>query len=108
METAAARLFESSVDFPNRAFVEVVDAVCNLLERPDSDLSAVDSRPSSSSSSVPPLKTTASHRMLSISTAPIAGSNQEDQFALAKLGELVSINIERLLIYDLIFQGGTL
>ena len=99
VETAAARLLESSVDFPNRAFVEVVDAVCNLIERPNSDLSAADSRPSSSSSTMPPLKTQRHYRMLSISTAPITGTNQEDQFALAKLGELASINIERLLIY---------
>ncbi|KAJ2899841.1 endosomal peripheral membrane protein [Zalerion maritima] len=98
VETAASRLLESTVDFPNGAFVQVVDAVCNLLETPEAESSAIDSRPSSSSSSQP-IKTPRHHRMLSISTAPAVGSNQEDQFALAKLGDLASINIERLLRY---------
>lgn len=31
VETAASRLIESSVDFPNESFVEVVQAICGLL-----------------------------------------------------------------------------
>lgn len=100
VETAASRLLESTVDFPNRAFLEVIVSICDLLERPEGDPSAIDSRPSSSSSSVQPQKTARHHRMLSISTVPVVGPNQEDQFALAKLGDLASINMERLLRYS--------
>ncbi|KAM7214094.1 hypothetical protein V8F06_010533 [Rhypophila decipiens] len=98
VETAASRLFESTVDFPNPAFVEVVDAVCHLLEKHTEKSSEPNSRPQSPPSAG--LKTpTATHkRVLSISTSPGgSGPNQEDQFALAKLGDLASINMERLL-----------
>ncbi|KAK0707365.1 hypothetical protein B0H67DRAFT_519046 [Lasiosphaeris hirsuta] len=102
VETAASRLFESTVDFPNPAFVEVVDAVCNLLEKRTGLASEAGSRPQSPPSSGT-LKTpvvTTHKRVLSISTAALSGPNQEDQFALAKLGDLASINIERLLSYS--------
>jgi len=100
VETAASRLFESTVDFPNPAFVEVVDAICNLLEKHAEQPSAEsDGRPTSPSSTAT-LKAPGAHkRVLSISTSALAGPNQEDQFALAKLGDLASINIERLLSY---------
>ncbi|KAJ4305980.1 Endocytosis and vacuole integrity protein [Collariella sp. IMI 366227] len=99
VETAASRLFESTVDFPNPSFVEIVGAVCNLLEHgePPSEAS---SRPQSPPSigglkapSLPP------KRVMSFSSPSLAGPNQENQFALAKLGDLASINIERLLAY---------
>ncbi|KAK4175062.1 hypothetical protein QBC36DRAFT_302295 [Triangularia setosa] len=101
VETAASRLFESTIDFPNPAFVEVVGAVCSLLEKHGEAPSTPGSRPQS-----PPsgggLKTPSipHKRQLSVSTPALTGPNQEDQFALAKLGDLASINIERLLIYD--------
>ncbi|KAK0616657.1 hypothetical protein B0T14DRAFT_556115 [Immersiella caudata] len=99
VETAASRLFESTVDFPNPAFVEVVEAICNLLEKhSDPQTSESEDRPKSP---IATLKTPVAHkRVLSISTSALAGPNQEDQFALAKLGDLASINIERLLSYS--------
>jgi len=100
VETAASRLFESTVDFPNPAFVEVVTAVCNLLEKHvEPSTPTADSRPQSPPSAGSTLKTaTVQHRrLLSVSTAAASGPNQEDQFALAKLGDLASINLERLL-----------
>jgi len=102
VETAASRLFESTIDFPNRAFVEVVDAVCNLLDtRSEPSSSEPTSPPATAALRAPTLKTptTAHKRVLSISASLVAGPNQEDQFALAKLGDLASINMERLLIY---------
>ncbi|KAK3693016.1 hypothetical protein B0T22DRAFT_420062 [Podospora appendiculata] len=108
VETAASRLFESTVDFPNPAFVEVVDAVCNLLETRAEPPSEPNSRPHSPPSSNT-LKTPApTHkRVLSISTSALTGPNQEDQFALAKLGDLASINMERLLSYPPEASGWT-
>lgn len=101
VEIAASRLFESTVDFPNPAFVEVVGAVCNLLERRARPPSEPSSRPQSPPSTGGP-KTQAfpNKRAVSVSAAPLTGPNQEDQFALTKLGDLASINIERLLSYE--------
>ncbi|KAK5651395.1 hypothetical protein OQA88_12552 [Cercophora sp. LCS_1] len=108
VETAASRLFESTVDFPNPSFVEVVDAVCNLLEKhvdpPSDDHSQSHSPPATGGLRAPSV----SHkRVLSISTSALAGPNQEDQFALAKLGDLASINMERLLSYPPDVSGWT-
>lgn len=101
VETAASRLFESTIDFPNSAFVEVVTAVCNLVESHAESPSEPSSRPQSPQSTGHTLKTpTIPHRrQLSISTSAYSGPNQENQFALAKLGDLASINLERLLSY---------
>ncbi|KAK1836789.1 guanine nucleotide exchange factor in Golgi transport N-terminal-domain-containing protein, partial [Podospora conica] len=106
VETAASRLFESTVDFPNAAFVEVVDAVCHLLERAAGPTQDADTRPQSPKTT---LKTPAgSHRrVLSVSTSAQTGPNQEDQFALSKLGDLASINMERLLTYPTEESGWT-
>ncbi|KXJ88419.1 hypothetical protein Micbo1qcDRAFT_150894 [Microdochium bolleyi] len=104
VETAASRLFESTVDFPNDAFVEVVTAVCGLLQRQSEPASAASSRPQSPIA--PPMLTPAlrtpsgQHRKISFaSVTPTSAPTQEDQFALAKLGDLAVINVERLLSY---------
>ena len=108
VETAASRLFESTVDFPNPAFVEVVDAVCNLLEKRVEPSSEPGSRPRSPPSTTTLKTPSATHkRVLSISTSTLSGPNQEDQFALAKLGDLATINIERLLSYPPETSGWT-
>lgn len=99
VETAASRLFESTVDFPNESFMEVVQALCGLLDSKREPEPAVD--PGSQSSPPPSatLKTPMGQhrRAVSVSTSLAAGANQEDQFALAKLGDIASINLERLL-----------
>ena len=100
VETAASRLFESTVDFPNAAFVEVVTAVCNLLGNVEETPTPAESRPQSPPSGATLSRPTAGQhrRMLSISTGAAAGPNQQDRFALAKLGDLATINLERLLV----------
>jgi hypothetical protein len=45
--------------------------------------------------------------MISITSPASAGPNQENQFALSKLGDLASINIERLLAYPPDVSGWT-
>jgi hypothetical protein len=100
VETAASRLFESTIDFPNPAFVEIVGAVCNLLEHtepPSAASSRPQSPPSSAGLKAPVFPT---KRVMSVSSPSLTGPNQENQFALAKLGDLASINIERLLSYS--------
>ncbi|KAK8084206.1 Protein MON2-like protein [Apiospora hydei] len=115
VKTAGTRLLESTVDFPNEPFLEVVNAICNLLERQPDDASEPSSRPNSPPSQTlsPPgqggLRTpTGQHRrMLSISTQSAVSPNIEDQFALAKLGDVANINIDRLLSYSPELSGWT-
>ncbi|KKF93276.1 hypothetical protein CFO_g4373 [Ceratocystis platani] len=112
VETAASRLIESTVDFPNDPFIQVVEAICALLEF--SEPEAVDTETSTSDQlrSLEPPKaphvrkgstssTSGKHRrVLSVSNVASVAPNQEDMFALAKLGDIATINIERLLAYD--------
>jgi hypothetical protein len=101
VETAAARLLESTIDFPNESFLEVVKALCSLFGRQETPQLA--SGPTSPSSPQPEARRLSVHahshrRIQSINTAP-ATQNQEDLFALAKLGDVASINIDRLMAY---------
>ena len=94
VEIAASRLLESTADFSNEAFLEVVSALCSLFEKVDP--SKIPQTPTSPT--VQSRRPSAHRRMHSINTAP-ATQNQEDLFALAKLGDIASINIDRLLAY---------
>ncbi|WYZ41171.1 hypothetical protein EsH8_V_000066 [Colletotrichum jinshuiense] len=108
VETAASRLIESTIDFPNDAFGQVVTAVCNLLERSDEDKQRAESGGQPPSPASGGMKPPGHHRRnLSISTAATAGPNQEDHFALAKLGDIATINIDRLLTYPPDISGWT-
>ncbi|KAH7312245.1 FtsJ-like methyltransferase-domain-containing protein [Stachybotrys elegans] len=99
VETAAARLAESTIDFPNEPFVEVIEATCGLLSRRPTEKEAAGMPPSPASA---PGKSPRTHRrMTSFPNQASSGfSNQEYQFALAKLGEIALINMERLLRYS--------
>ncbi|KAI1278290.1 endosomal peripheral membrane protein [Xylaria sp. FL0933] len=104
VETAASRLLESTVDFPNDAFVEIATAVCNLLEyQPESssEPSVPPHSPLPPPSPAPGLRSPSiQHRKVSgLSTTASSGPNQQDQFTLAKIGDLATINLERLLLY---------
>lgn len=104
VETAASRLVESSVDYPNAPFVEVVEAVCGLLEQQTTDKSQADSpaQPTPTGATPEPRRPGPSkhRRMLSFSSQASGASNQEFLFALTKLGEVATINIDRLLTSD--------
>ena len=106
METAASRLLESTVDFPNPIFLEVVSALCKLLG--NEAISKQPETPIGSASSSPEVRrpSYAHRRITSINTAPVT-QNQETLFALAKLGDIASINIDRLMTYDPEVSGWT-
>jgi hypothetical protein len=106
VETAASRLLESTVDFPNPIFLEVVSALCRLFGN-----EATSRQPETPIGSAPPSpdarRPLHSHRRIaSVNTAPVT-QNQEDLFALAKLGDIASINIDRLMSYDPEVSGWT-
>ncbi|KAJ6437836.1 Protein MON2 [Purpureocillium lavendulum] len=101
VETAASRLVESSVDFPNASFMEVVEAMCGLLEQGPGDGASANraQSPPTVDKSLRPAP--GQHRrVLSFSSQAAGSSTQEYLFALAKLGELAAINIGRLLTTD--------
>ncbi|OAA64787.1 endosomal peripheral membrane protein [Cordyceps fumosorosea ARSEF 2679] len=97
VETAASRLFESTIDFPDEQFAQVIQAICGLLTVQNSSES-----PSVQPQAKVPLKPGQGHhrRVLSFSNQTVTDTNQELLFALAKLGEIASINSERLLTSD--------
>ncbi|RNJ53122.1 hypothetical protein D7B24_002345 [Verticillium nonalfalfae] len=99
VETAASRLIESTVDFPNDAFIQVVDAICALLNTNAEDKTEGGSRPQSPTGGGATLKPTSQHRKAPGPSSGASAPNQQDQFALAKLGDIATINIERLLSY---------
>ena len=103
VETAASRLLESSIDFPNFAFVEVVKALSKLVGKEESK------KPGSSTPSSPVTRRPSiSHRRIhSINAAP-ATKNQEDLFALTKLGDVASINMNRLITNSPEVSGWTI
>jgi hypothetical protein len=113
VETAAARLMESTVDFPNESFLDVVGAICRLLERKTGETADAGSQqqaqpPSAKKSQSLETPGGQHHRVSSFSNQLSTGSVQEDQFALAKLGDVASINMERLLAYPPEQSGWTL
>ena len=105
VETAAARLLESTIDFPNEPFVEVVTALCSLFgedSTKEPERSTIGASPPS-----PAIRRPSTHRrMHSINVAP-ATQNQENLFALAKLGDIASINISRLMTFEPETSGWT-
>ncbi|KFA61062.1 hypothetical protein S40285_06350 [Stachybotrys chlorohalonatus IBT 40285] len=107
VETAATRLIESTIDFPNEPFVEVVQATCALLSRRPTDTKDGSSPPAASTAGKALQAAPGQHRrMPSFSNQTSSGvSNQEYQFALAKLGEIAMINMERLLRYSTDVSG---
>jgi hypothetical protein len=96
VETAASRLLESTIDFPNTPFVEVVTALCSLLGREDLPRMRKGSIASISETIEQRRPSQSQRRPHSINTGP-GSQNQEYLFALAKLGDIASFNIERLM-----------
>jgi hypothetical protein len=98
VDVAASRMFESTSDFPNESFIEILMALCKLLG--NFKASASGEEPGSPAGSLAFART---HRRLpSISGISTSASSQlqEDHFALAKLGELASINMSRLTLNE--------
>ena len=111
VETAASRLMESTIDFPNQSFLDVVNAICQLLERKSGDKGDTGKQQQAASTEKSQSLQTpgGQHRRVSSFSNQIStGSVQEDQFALAKLGDVASINMERLLRYSPEESGWTL
>jgi hypothetical protein len=97
VQAAARRLFESTVDFPNDSFIELLQALCTLLNPGNAPESGqrtptISGRP----------QMLHQRRMGSVSGISLTTeSNARDSaFALNKIGDLAALNEERLSLYD--------
>ncbi|KAI9722317.1 MAG: hypothetical protein M1812_001789 [Candelaria pacifica] len=96
VETAASRMLQSTIDFPNDSFRDVLRALCKLLSEAQGDSRDLEILPSAS----PPSRTSMQlHRRLSsVSGLPTStrSNMQEMHFVLVKIGDVAKINLARL------------
>jgi hypothetical protein len=97
VQAAARRLFESTVDFPNDSFKEVLEALCSLLN-PGSSSDGDQKAPTATGRP----KVLHQRRLGSVSGISLnTESNSRDSaFALNKIGELAALNEARLSQYN--------
>lgn len=105
VQAAARRLFESTVDFPNESFTQVLQALCSLLNGTSSSENG--QRPPSASSRPQNLH---QRRLSSVSGISLnTSSNPRDStFALNKIGDLTALNESRLAQYEPDESGWTI
>ncbi|KFZ05668.1 hypothetical protein V501_08143 [Pseudogymnoascus sp. VKM F-4519 (FW-2642)] len=108
VETAASRLFESTASFPNDSFVHVVAALCILFGREDEADVKRNSIDKASLSPTANRKASYTHRRVTSTSASVSSQSHGDFFALAKLGNIASINIDRLISFDPEESGWTI
>ncbi|KAF2995889.1 hypothetical protein E8E13_004539 [Curvularia kusanoi] len=97
VQAAARRLFESTVDFPNESFVEVLQALCALLSEPSPSESGHMTPTPADRPQVLHQRRLGSVSRISLSTGT---SSRDAAFALNKIGELAALNETRLSQYD--------
>ncbi|KAH8598999.1 endosomal peripheral membrane protein-like protein [Bisporella sp. PMI_857] len=99
VETAAFRLLESTIDFPNGEFLQVIKAFCKLLTIQEDSTKSDISAPSSPALAIRRPSFQSHKRISSVNTTP-ATQNQEDLFVLTKLSDLATINMARFMEND--------
>ncbi|KAF1841156.1 uncharacterized protein K460DRAFT_199650 [Cucurbitaria berberidis CBS 394.84] len=97
VQAAARRLFESTVDFPNESFSEVLQALCSLLHVNSSSDSGQKTPTTSSRPQILHQRRLGSVSGLSLSTET---NSRDSAFALNKIGELAALNEARLSQFD--------
>ncbi|KAF1930817.1 uncharacterized protein M421DRAFT_99412 [Didymella exigua CBS 183.55] len=97
VQAAARRLFESTADFPNESFTEVLQALCALLN----DTSPTESGQITPTVAVRP-QVLHTRRLGSVSrlTLNTETNSRDTAFALNKIGELATLNEARLAQYN--------
>ncbi|KAH8170916.1 dimerization and cyclophilin-binding domain of mon2 domain-containing protein [Sarocladium implicatum] len=109
VETAASRLLESTVDFPNEPFVEVLQAICDLLaQQKSAEATSPQATTATTENNMLSASKSQHKRAASFSLQSLSRSPQQDQFALTKLGDVAIINIERLLVFPPEESGWTI
>jgi hypothetical protein len=97
VQAAARRLFESTSDFPNDSFVEVLQALCGLIQTSSDSTPSGQQTPSSAGRP----KVLHQRRLGSVSGMSVStdANSRDSAFALNKIGELAGLNEERLARY---------
>lgn len=93
IQAAVSRLFESTVDFPNDSFVQILRSLCLF----------VDAKLPSEETKTPPPTPGGQHRRISSFSRSSITSDSTDKdyiFALSKIRELVSGNVDRFTTND--------
>lgn len=97
VQAAARRLFESTVDFPNDSFSEVLQALCALLNTNTSSESGERTPTAGGRPQILHQRRLGSVSGISLSTET---NSRDSAFALNKIGELAALNEGRLSQYD--------
>jgi hypothetical protein len=97
VQAAARRLFESTVDFPNDSFTEVLQALCALLSNTSPTESGQMTPTTASRPQILHQRRLGSASGISLNTDT---NSRDAAFALNKIGELASLNEARLSQYD--------
>ncbi|KAF2748140.1 hypothetical protein M011DRAFT_401549 [Sporormia fimetaria CBS 119925] len=104
VQAAARRLFESTMDFPNESFVELLQALCKLLNNSMPLTSGQETPTSPNRPQVLQQRRMGSVSNLSLGTD---SASRDSIFILNKVGELVSLNESRLAHSDPSESGWT-
>ncbi|KAF2003358.1 hypothetical protein P154DRAFT_104462 [Amniculicola lignicola CBS 123094] len=105
VQAAARRLFESTTDYPNESFVELLQALCTLLHAGCTPGSGQRTPTTSSRPQVLHQRRMGSVSGISLGTDSTA---RDSMFILNKIGELISLNDGRLSQYDPTDSGWTI
>ncbi|KAJ4367320.1 Endocytosis and vacuole integrity protein [Neocucurbitaria cava] len=97
VQAAARRLFESTVDFPNESFSEVLQALCSLLDTPSPSQSGQRTPTTSGRPQILHQRRLGSVSGISLNTET---NSRDSAFALNKIGELAALNEVRLSQYE--------
>ncbi|MDI1490777.1 MAG: Endocytosis and vacuole integrity protein [Ramalina farinacea] len=97
VDTASSRLFESTADLDDVAFLDLLEGLCALL--PQADLIDTHATANVTLSPHPPRK---HQKLRSISGTAVEGmtSRHEGVFALDKVKDIIRCNIERFILVD--------
>ncbi|PGH01738.1 hypothetical protein GX51_05054 [Blastomyces parvus] len=103
VETAAAKMFESTGEYPSTSFKNILTALLRLSEKTDKGIPTAEHHTGlaeSSSSSKVPGRIHQNKRTLSITLGKSRVQDDELKFVLAKVNDLAKSNIERLALPD--------
>jgi hypothetical protein len=98
VEAAASRLLESTADYPNDAFMNVLQTFCQLLRIQNNNLST----PPSPNLSSPTASPGRARKFSTTSTLSVSleSRTQDHQFVIPKLGNLAKLNVSRFVDED--------
>ncbi|KAL2360320.1 hypothetical protein RJZ56_006819 [Blastomyces dermatitidis] len=105
VEAAASKMFESTGEYPNTSFKNLLTALLRLSEKTDNGIPGVTREhhtglPQSPPSSKVPGRIHQNKRTISITLGKSRIQDDELKFVLAKVNELAKSNIERLVLPD--------